>query len=302
MAVSIGPFSAAQAYQRASIGARDAAQPRGAPAAETDGRSAVGAVEELSAEEKKQVSDLRKRDAEVRAHENAHAAAGGGHAGSPSYEMQRGPDGKSYAVGGEVAIDTSAESTPEATARKMQVVIRAALAPADPSPQDQRVAAAARQTLIAAQAEARKVREAERGGEETQPPGDSAPAGDAQDAVRAPEPAGDSFAAADDSGRGQTEQARAAQFYAARGERPDVGGTGSSPGIFGGDRAETSAPVFAATGELVGFGDAPLSPAGRDPFTDRTEQADRRLTASRAYGGGASDDGAARVFQILSRL
>ena len=99
----------------------------------------------LSKEEKEEIDKLRTRDREVRAHEQAHAAAAGGHAkGGPSFTFQRGPDGRLYAVGGEVNIDTSPiEGNPQATIRKAQQIRAAALAPADPSPQDRSVAAAA---------------------------------------------------------------------------------------------------------------------------------------------------------------
>ncbi len=110
----------------------------------------------LTEEEEKQVQDLKARDREVRAHEQAHMAAGGGLAGGASYTYQQGPDGKRYVIGGEVQIDTSAESTPEATIRKMQVVIRAATAPAEPSSQDLKVAQQARAAIADAQAEARQ--------------------------------------------------------------------------------------------------------------------------------------------------
>ncbi len=134
-----------------------AVQPKGAAAPASDGSSGKGrGGEELSEQEKRQVEKLKARDREVRAHEQAHARVGGPYAGAPSYTFQQGPDGKRYAVGGEVSIDTSAESTPEETARKMEVVIRAALAPAEPSSQDRRVAADARQKLIEAQAQSRQ--------------------------------------------------------------------------------------------------------------------------------------------------
>lgn len=101
---------------------------------------------ELNDEEKQQVNQLKKRDAEVKAHEQAHMAAGGGIVqGGASFEYERGPDGKQYAVGGEVKIDLSSENTPEATIRKMQQVRRAALAPAQPSGADRSVAAQASQ-------------------------------------------------------------------------------------------------------------------------------------------------------------
>ncbi|TYC60624.1 hypothetical protein FMN50_07945 [Rhodobacterales bacterium] len=110
----------------------------------------------LTEAEEKQVQKLRQRDMEVRAHEQAHARTGGAYAGAPSYTFQQGPDGKRYAVGGEVSIDTSSERTPEATARKMQIVLRAATAPADPSSQDLKVAQQARSQLAEAQAEMRR--------------------------------------------------------------------------------------------------------------------------------------------------
>ncbi|MBN1578247.1 MAG: hypothetical protein JW913_16930 [Chitinispirillaceae bacterium] len=103
-----------------------------------------GSTEELTPEEQKQVAELKRRDREVKAHEAAHIAAGGGYVGGAQFSYQSGPDGKRYAVGGEVSIDTSpVNDNPEATIRKMQTVRRAALAPADPSGQDRAVAAAA---------------------------------------------------------------------------------------------------------------------------------------------------------------
>lgn len=88
---------------------------------------------------------LRNRDQEVRRHEQAHLSAAGGLAtGGANFSYQTGPDGKRYAVGGEVNIDTSPVSgDPNATIRKAQQIRRAALAPADPSSQDRAVAASA---------------------------------------------------------------------------------------------------------------------------------------------------------------
>ncbi len=100
------------------------------------------------------VAQLKARDREVRAHEMAHLAAAGSYATSgPHYVYQSGPDGRRYAIGGEVGIDISPEADPEKTLAKMQVVQQAALAPANPSPQDMRVAAAAAQAMAQAQAE-----------------------------------------------------------------------------------------------------------------------------------------------------
>jgi len=86
---------------------------------------------------------LSARDREVRAHEQAHASIGGQYAGAAQFQYQQGPDGVRYAVAGEVPIDIGREATPEETLRKAQIVKRAALAPAEPSPQDRSVAAEA---------------------------------------------------------------------------------------------------------------------------------------------------------------
>lgn len=104
-------------------------------------------------QEQLEISELAARDREVRAHEQAHMAAGGQYAGAATYEFKRGPDGVNYAVGGEVPISTGKEATPEATLRKAQIIRRAALAPAEPSPQDRSVAAAASQMESEARAE-----------------------------------------------------------------------------------------------------------------------------------------------------
>jgi hypothetical protein len=127
----------------------------------------------LDQSEEQQVEKLKQRDREVRAHEQAHAIVGGAYAGAPSYTYQQGPDGKRYAIGGEVQIDTSRERTPEATIRKMQVVIRAATAPADPSSQDMKVAQQAQAQLAEAQAELRQQKTEELSGERD---GDTGPA------------------------------------------------------------------------------------------------------------------------------
>lgn len=111
---------------------------------------------QLTPEEQEVVDDLQDRDQEVRQHERAHATVGGSYAGQPSYTTVTGPDGRQYAVAGEVQIDTSEVSgDPQATIRKMDVIIRAALAPADPSAQDRQVAATARSIRQQAQAELR---------------------------------------------------------------------------------------------------------------------------------------------------
>jgi hypothetical protein len=104
-----------------------------------------------------QQSEVRKlvaRDREVRAHEAAHAAVGGAHAGNPNFQFTPGPNGQRYATSGHVNIDISpVKGDPGATLAKMQTVARAALAPAEPSAADRAVAAKANVQAARARAE-----------------------------------------------------------------------------------------------------------------------------------------------------
>lgn len=102
-----------------------------------------------------EIARLRRIDQMVRAHERAHLVAGGDIVRSgPHYVYRRGPDGKLYAVGGDVTIDTSpVPGDPEATLRKAEKIVRAALAPLDPSPQDIRVAMRAQMMAMQARLE-----------------------------------------------------------------------------------------------------------------------------------------------------
>ena len=109
--------------------------------------------QEQQQRQEQQVQDLVERDKEVRTHEQAHQSAGGEYASSPTYQFTQGPDGKRYATGGEVQIDTSVvPGDPAATIAKMQQIRAAALAPAEPSAQDLAVARSA----AASEAKARK--------------------------------------------------------------------------------------------------------------------------------------------------
>ncbi|XLX39944.1 putative metalloprotease CJM1_0395 family protein [Ectopseudomonas mendocina] len=111
-----------------------------------------------------EIAELVQRDREVRNHEQAHAAVGGQYAGAPTYSFKRGPDGQRYAVSGEVSIDTAPiPNDPEATLRKMEIVLRAALAPIEPSPQDLRVAALAQAQAAQARVELAELRREEAG-------------------------------------------------------------------------------------------------------------------------------------------
>lgn len=113
-------------------------------------------------QEQLEIAKLSRRDREVRTHEQAHAAVGGQYAGPPTYRFERGPDGQRYAVSGEVGIDTSpVPNDPEATLRKMEIVLRAALAPVEPSAQDLRVAALAQAQAAQARAELAELRREE---------------------------------------------------------------------------------------------------------------------------------------------
>lgn len=107
------------------------------------------------------LAQLKAADREVRAHEQAHMAAGAGITGSASYTYKTGPDGKQYAVAGEVPVDTSAGRTPEETLAKAQKIRAAALAPAQPSAQDYKVAQTAAKMKLSAQAELLKLKEEE---------------------------------------------------------------------------------------------------------------------------------------------
>jgi hypothetical protein len=134
----------------------------------------------LSEGEHKQIDELKSRDAEVRTHENAHQSAGGQFAGSPSYTYQTGPDGRRYAIGGEVSIDVSPEKDPQATIAKMESVRRAATAPAEPSPQDYKVAAQAEQMMAEAERElnSAKLEQLQGGDEKSDQGGDDQGGGD----------------------------------------------------------------------------------------------------------------------------
>lgn len=116
------------------------------------GLDAASVWSDLPPDVQAQILELKATDQKVRAHEMAHISAGTGVVtGGAAFSYTKGPDGKLYAVGGEVQIDTSeVPGDPEATIRKAEAIQRAALAPADPSAQDRAVAA--RAAMMAAQA------------------------------------------------------------------------------------------------------------------------------------------------------
>jgi len=120
---------------------RDNSSNSSAPAAEQQPTRQKPGPKVLTPEQQRQVAELQQIDRTVRAHEQAHLSAGRGVITSAAnFSYTYGPDGRQYAVGGEVGIDTSAERKPEANIDKGVRIQAAALAPKDPSPQDYRVA------------------------------------------------------------------------------------------------------------------------------------------------------------------
>ena len=123
--------------------------------------------DELSPDEERLVRDLQARDSEVKAHEAAHQAAGGGMTGAASYTYQQGPDGKMYAIGGEVSITMKTGSTPEETIANARQIAAAAMAAGNPSPQDYAVASSARVMEMKAQQQLAREQQEELMGKET---------------------------------------------------------------------------------------------------------------------------------------
>lgn len=139
------------------------------PSKETQDEQSSTSSLALSSEEQQMVQELKQRDMEVKTHEMAHLAAAGQYAsGGASYSYQQGPDGRRYAIGGEVPIDLSAEKTPEETIAKMRTIKRAAMAPAEPSSADRGVAATATALESQARQEA-QTQQTEAAGEQTSP-------------------------------------------------------------------------------------------------------------------------------------
>ena len=123
---------------------------------QSEGQKADKEPFKLSEEDQKTVDKLKARDREVRAHERAHAAAGGHMAGAPNYQFQAGPDGQRYAVGGDVSIRMPSSEDPAVRAQEARQVQAAATAPSSPSAQDLKVAAAANKIEMEALAEMRE--------------------------------------------------------------------------------------------------------------------------------------------------
>ena len=130
-------------------------------------KTTANSLDKLTVEEQQQVLKLQARDTEVRSHEAAHQAAGGGLTGGASFTYQQGPDGKQYAIGGEVSISTQGGSTPQEAIANARQVIAAAMAPGNPSGQDFAVASSARMMEIKAQQQLSKQQQEEANGKNT---------------------------------------------------------------------------------------------------------------------------------------
>lgn len=197
--MNVSATASASSYAYGSYAANGAG--RGNPS-ESDRRGTDAAADtntgtkQLSSEEQAQIRKLQARDREVRQHEQAHLSAAGGLAVSgPSFTYQQGPDGRNYAIGGEVGISVSPGQTPEETIRKASQIQASALAPASPSGQDRAVAAQA--ATMAQQARAQQAQESSDEGRQST---DKTGAGqdrraDIQAAYGNPQPSGQLFQA-----------------------------------------------------------------------------------------------------------
>lgn len=146
--------SAGRTFIGGGSDASSAGRQQGRNSGGADGGEEGAGARELTAEEEQVVREMESRDREVRTHEQAHLSSGGGLvSGGATYQKERGPDGKMYAVGGEVRIDSSEGATPSETISRARRVKAAALAPAEPSAQDRQVAAQAAQMEATARQE-----------------------------------------------------------------------------------------------------------------------------------------------------
>ncbi len=151
-----------EALQKAGMGKAGARQ----GAAEKGSRAKDPAAAQEDPKVRQVVMEMQQRDREVRAHEQAHIAAGGSLVrGGASFGYRTGPDGQQYAVSGEVSIDMSpVDGDPRATIRKMDQVRKAAMAPAQPSGQDRAVASSAVNAQVNAQRELSQEQMQQKGG------------------------------------------------------------------------------------------------------------------------------------------
>ena len=98
---------------------------------------------------------FKNKDAEIRTHEQVHASIG--HTTAPiSYSYQQGPDGKMYAIGGSVRMDTSIPDDPKAAVFKLDMLQKAASGPTHMSNADGAIASQSNLNKILLQLEGDK--------------------------------------------------------------------------------------------------------------------------------------------------
>ncbi|MBB4265350.1 putative metalloprotease CJM1_0395 family protein [Roseospira visakhapatnamensis] len=288
------PLSALLSGDQAGGGAGTASD-TGDGAGGDGGATAVGSPTDLTPEELAEVRRLQAIDRQVRAHEAAHKAAGAGVTGPATFTYVTGPDGRQYAVAGEVAITVNASpANPEQAVEQLEQVKRAALAPADPSPADRAAAAAADAALTQAEAEVRVQNRAE-ARDQAQRRAERQGAEAAAGLTESPPPL---FGAPETSVLGEIVSAGAAQAFATNpvatapdGGRPGSNGPGSgdrgangpnpsgadSAGAVGGPTTGRVAP--AVSGDAgAGRGDADGSAGGTVGSTESLGDAIASLT------------------------
>lgn len=102
---------------------------------------------------KKEIEQLRQREAEVRRKKLSKKIAAGNTADHVVYEYSIGPDGKRYAVSGHVVFDTSEEDTPQETLKKARTLMQAAVISPNSSQSDIHIARKADELAKKAQKE-----------------------------------------------------------------------------------------------------------------------------------------------------
>jgi len=154
-----GPSARARQALPAPVGKQATSSVASSPEADPSrsGTPSESVLTQRSEGEKQLIEALKARDAEVRRHEQAHKSRAGSLAkGGARFDYQTGPDGRSYAIGGEVTLDVSkVPNDPEATIAKMEIVRSAALAPESPSSTDRAIAQKASQVIAEARQEIR---------------------------------------------------------------------------------------------------------------------------------------------------
>ena len=73
---------------------------------------AKGGVEKDQNDYEQVLQKLKAKDQQIKSHEQTHSALSGANSSNPHYNYQVGPDGKMYAVGGSVTMDTSIKIDP----------------------------------------------------------------------------------------------------------------------------------------------------------------------------------------------